>query len=504
MGRLSLNNTPLITVVVPLIIGIVIGVESKIGNTQWWVGASALVVTILLGTIFRKKIGFTLTLFGLAGFWLGFVSIDNCNIKYDERINIVAQCKGDGTVRGKWQTFDAQIVSYCDSTSTWHHSVAYNIKLSIDTSIRKLEAGTIIGARSRLRKMEGSYGENLRKRGIVGRFYGYNVSILGHNSSPFYSFTNIINHYRDKISARIAAIDTVAIGSTAVIAALTVGDKSSMPLQVTQAYRRAGTSHLLAISGLHVGIIFAILNFIFGSVRILPRGQLIFGLLVIILLWTYTIFSGMSPATIRAAIMFTMFQIALMSSFEATSLNILCFSALILLLINPLYIYDVGFLLSYVAMIGISLLYAPIASLIKVKSKILRALWSVTAISIAAQVAVAPLVAYIFGQLPLCGIIVNIAVWITVPAIIICAMLFLATNITLIGSLALYITDFQNSIIAYTASKSWVAIENITISKWSVVVIYIFLIAISIYINNLYYSKLRKKVKQVGYNVQPL
>lgn len=192
----------------------------------------------------------------------------------------------------------------------------------------------------------------------------------------------------------------------------------------------------------------------------------------------------MSPATIRATIMFTVFQIAIMRSVAANSLNVLCLSAIILLLINPLYVFNVGFQLSYIAMLGIVTLYSPIASLIKVKSSVLRAFWSVSVVSFAAQIAVAPIVAYHFGQIPLMGLALNIVIWITVPVIIVGAMLFLATNIAFIGSWTAIVAGWQNDIIGYTAGKSWVTVDGITISLIATYAIYAVLIALAVTFKN--------------------
>lgn len=426
---------------------------------------------------------FTTPLFGLAGYALALVATNPVDIKYDDKVDIVAICNSNGKVYKKWRTFDAQIISYKDSAHNWRNTKC-NVILSIDTSVAGIGIGTVLKATNRLRKIDGAYGRNQLQQGVAGRFYGYNIEILGRDSSFFTSSAQAVERYRAKIAAKITDIDSTDIGATSIISALTIGERGAMPMEVTQSYRRTGTSHLLSISGLHVGIIFSILNLIFGSIRIIPRGRLIFGVIVIALLWLYTVFSGMSPATIRATIMFTVFQIAIMRSVAANSLNVLCLSAIILLLINPLYVFNVGFQLSYIAMLGIVTLYSPIASLIKVKSSVLRAFWSVSVVSFAAQIAVAPIVAYHFGQIPLMGLALNIVIWITVPVIIVGAMLFLATNIAFIGSWTAIVAGWQNDIIGYTAGKSWVTVDGITISLIATYAIYAVLIALAVTFKN--------------------
>lgn len=504
MKRITIQSTPLLAIVAPLIAGIALGVQHSLGQIDnyliYIVFSIAIISGVVFDIVFKRYLLLVCALFLAAGFSLTLASYDTTQIKYDTRIEVVSKIESTPRIRGRWQTFDAKVIKHCDSTGQWHNENC-KIQLSIDTAMRHIRIGDIVRAESRMRRIEGSYGENMLHRGIIGRFYGYNVQVIGRDSSWFTSFYSSTENYRGLIADKIYALDTAQQGATALMSALTVGERSEMSRDLTSAYRRAGTAHLLSISGLHVGIIFTLLNFLFGGLRLLKRGRIIFGTLVILLLWGYAIFSGMSPAVLRSTIMFTLFQIAIISSTSATSLNILSFSALILLLINPLYIYDIGFQLSYVAMIGITMLYAPIRAMLNIRNRVLGALWSVTAISLAAQIAVAPIVAYHFGQIPLMGIVLGIAVWITVPIIIIGTMAFLATNIVWIGSITLIVSTWQNSIMEFVSSKSWVTLDGIRISLPAMWVIYVVLTIAAVYANNIHERRLRRDVLRSKYNI---
>lgn len=504
MKRITIQSTPLLAIVVPLIAGIALGVQHTLGQIDNYLIYAIFSVAIISGVVFdivmRRYLLLVCALFLIAGFLLTLASHTTTEIKYDTRIEVVSEIESTPRIRGRWQTFDAKVIRHCDSMGQWHDENC-RIQLSIDTSMRHIRIGDIIRAESRMRRIEGSYGENMLHRGVVGRFYGYNVEVVGRDSSYLTSFYGSTEGYRARIAGKIYALDTAQQGATALMSALTVGERSEMPRDLTAAYRRTGTAHLLSISGLHVGIIFALLNFLFGGLRLFKRGRIIFGTLVILLLWGYAIFSGMSPAVLRSTIMFTLFQIAIMGSTSATSLNILSFSALILLLINPLYIYDIGFQLSYVAMVGITMLYAPIRAMLNVRGRIVGALWSVTAISLAAQIATMPLVAYHFGQIPLMGIVLNIVVWITVPVIIISTMAFLATSLAFVGGIALAVASWQNSIMEFVSSKSWVTLDDIRVSLPTTYIIYAVLIALTIYANNIHEKRLRRDVLRSKYNI---
>jgi competence protein ComEC len=191
--------------------------------------------------------------------------------------------------------------------------------------------------------------------------------------------------------------------------ALILGDKSRLSSEDRAAFSSAGAMHVLAVSGLHVGIVVYLLMFVFGKMpRILSRTQA--NLLALVLVWVYAFLTGMSPSVQRAAFMFTL--LVLSQSFGRTHdpLNVLFFSAFVLILIDPLILYDIGFQLSYLAMLGILTMYKPLAALVFIRWKWLRKVWEGTAVGIAAQLTTVPLTLYYFHQFPNYFALSNLAV----------------------------------------------------------------------------------------------
>jgi competence protein ComEC len=157
--------------------------------------------------------------------------------------------------------------------------------------------------------------------------------------------------------------------------------------------------HVLAVSGLHVGIILEILLFLLGRFpRIFSKNAAV--LIALIILWSYAAVVGFSPSVVRATFMFTLLALAKMMSRQTNSLNVLLFAACIMLFTDPLLIYDIGFQLSYLAMAGILLLYRPIESTFYIPNRFLKKIWQGTAVGIAAQLFTLPVTLYYFHQFP--------------------------------------------------------------------------------------------------------
>ncbi|MCS6969220.1 MAG: ComEC/Rec2 family competence protein [Cytophagales bacterium] len=190
--------------------------------------------------------------------------------------------------------------------------------------------------------------------------------------------------------------------------ALVVGLKDDLDSSLLRAYSAAGIMHILAVSGLHVGIIFTILSFIFNPLKKYDKSRWIFFAIVLFTLWAYALVSGLSPSVMRAALMFSLIHVAELIGRRQSPFNTLAFSAVVLLAINPLILFQVGFQLSYAAVAGIMYFYPRFYQLWKAPYRWLDAIWSVMCVSIAAQLATFPLGLYYFHQFPNYFLIANL------------------------------------------------------------------------------------------------
>lgn len=184
-----------------------------------------------------------------------------------------------------------------------------------------------------------------------------------------------------------------------VASALLLGDKSKLSAETRDSFGNAGAMHVLAISGLHVGIIMYLLFFILKHAsRWISRNMAV--VITLLFLWVFAGVTGWSPSVVRATLMFSLLLIGQQAGRSANPMNTIFFSAFLILLIDPLLLFDIGFQLSYGAMFGIFLFFEKVKSLLRPRWWLAEKAWEGTALGIAAQLFTIPLVLYHFHQFP--------------------------------------------------------------------------------------------------------
>lgn len=194
--------------------------------------------------------------------------------------------------------------------------------------------------------------------------------------------------------------------------ALLIGYKEDLDKDLVQAYSNTGVVHIIAISGLHLGLIFFVLTWIFNRVPYLKKSRHVKVILLLACLWLFSLLTGGSASVLRSAVMFTVIVIGKYYFRQSSIYSSLSASAFLLLCYNPYYLWDVGFQLSYLAVIGIVALQQPIYRLVYFKNPAVRYVWNMISITVAAQVATFPVCLYYFHQFPNLFLFTNL---ITVP-----------------------------------------------------------------------------------------
>ncbi len=200
----------------------------------------------------------------------------------------------------------------------------------------------------------------------------------------------------------------LAINHQNVIAALTLGYKGGLDPETRQVFASAGAMHVLAVSGLHVGIIFMVFSFCLGFLKINRPGRIALLFISLGSLWFFALLTGLSPSVSRAALMLTFVVAGQNLKRRANIYNTLAASALFLLIINPNNLFDAGFQFSYSAVFGIVFIQPRIERLITFKFRVLKYLWALLSVSVAAQVTTFPLSVYYFDQVPVWFWITNL------------------------------------------------------------------------------------------------
>lgn len=202
----------------------------------------------------------------------------------------------------------------------------------------------------------------------------------------------------------------VAGDEFSVASALLLGYMGDLSDEITTDYRESGAMHILCVSGLHVGIIYMFLSYILGFLKSRRNGKLITLVIIVASVWSFAVISGLSPSVARAATMFTFMAIGKNIKRNISIYNTLAASAFILLIINPFLIFEIGFLLSYAAVISISALHNPVYSLWVPHNKFLDKAWQLAVVSFNAQVGTAPLSIFLFHTFPNYFLITNMVV----------------------------------------------------------------------------------------------
>ncbi|MEQ9442867.1 MAG: ComEC/Rec2 family competence protein [Cyclobacteriaceae bacterium] len=265
--------------------------------------------------------------------------------------------------------------------------------------------------------------------------------------------------------------------------AITLGLKSHLEREVQEAYAATGAMHVLAVSGLHVGIIYLILNFLLAPFRQLPKvGTAIYITGCIVGLWLYALLTGLSPSVQRAAVMFTFIIIGSTLRRQSDIYNTLACSAFLLLWIDPFLLYSVGFQLSYLAVFGIVYLQPRIYAWCSPNTKVMDWLWQLTSVSIAAQIATFPLGMYYFHQFPIYFWISNVVV---IPGALLILPLGLATLFTgftvpalakVCGWVLEHLIQFVNTLVALIQQLPGSTIEQIAITPVQTGLLYLIIV----------------------------
>lgn len=265
-------------------------------------------------------------------------------------------------------------------------------------------------------------------------------------------------------------------GAMTVAQAMTAGSRSGFDPALRDNYSLTGASHLLAVSGLHVGIVAMLINMLLWLLPLAHRGHIAKNIIAIAVIWLYAFVTGLSPSVLRAAMMFTGAQFALASSRKGAGINIMLGTASVMLLINPNYLYDVSFQLSFAAVFGIFMFFEPLYGLARTRFRAANLLWSAFIIGFAATLVTAPLVSYYFGRIPVIGLLMNPLVVLTAHITVLFSLLWIIAPIGFLNGAFSTIIGFsaglQNDVVGFCAAKSWASVP-VQLSAWQAVLVYI-------------------------------
>ena len=325
---------------------------------------------------------------------------------------------------------------------------------------------------------EFDYARYLRRNGGSGSAYvpAGRWQVIGHDS--LYTFQQQALQYRDRVTALYRRLGFQG-DELAVLASLTVGARQEMSDEIVETYSVTGATHVLSISGLHVGFLYALIAFLLTLLwkrwRWL-KPVLLLG--TVILLWGFAFLTGLSSPVVRAVSMCMLWAFAFVQPDRPLALNTLAATAFFMLLWQPMWLFDVGFQLSFVAVASIVLLQPKLYCLWPVKNRFLRAVWGVMTVSIAAQIGTAPLVMYYFSRFSTHFLLTNLWV-VPMSSLVLYAavVLLLLTPFPVLqqafAPLMEGLVYAQNEVLRWIEHFPFASIDHIWLDGWEVLLIYI-------------------------------
>ena len=370
--------------------------------------------------------------------------------------------------------------------------VNWPVRVAADSAIG-VQMGSRLLVRPRLREYskqsENLFESYMARCGVVGQLRVMSEDVVRHSLGSMY----LVRRLHEVALRRLRLLD-MGDKERAVVEAMAIGERLSLNTELRQSYARSGAAHLLAVSGLHVGFVFAIINLLFVVAALLRHGQVVRGVVAIAVIWLYAAVAGASPSVVRAAVMFTILQMASIFSARTLALNTLAFTACVMLMWNPLLLYDVGFLLSFSAVAGIVVWGRPISRLSHllrrprlsvseyergwrdVAYRVVAYLWHAVAMSAAASVATMPIASYMFGVVSLWSVVAGPLMILLGMAIVSVAMVWILLPIGFMQGVASWLLDnltsLLNGIVGWCSQHDALLYEG-EISLWMCILCYI-------------------------------
>jgi len=263
--------------------------------------------------------------------------------------------------------------------------------------------------------------------------------------------------------------------------ALLIGYKDDLDKTLIQSYSNTGVVHIIAISGLHLGLIYWLFVQLLQPLQNKRYINWLRPVIIISGLWLFSLLAGAQPSILRSAVMFTCIVLGERIGRKSSIYNSLAFSAFALLCWNPYWLWDVGFQLSYSAVLSIVIFMRPIYNLFYVKNKILDFFWKINAVTIAAQILTFPLSIYHFHQFPVYFLLTNL---IAIPLssailfgeIFLCAISFIPAVAKLTGQLLSLFIRLMNTYVEKIEALPFSVWSSLQINMWQAITLFLFVV----------------------------
>ena len=473
------GEAPLLRLAVCLMAGIVIGNNVEAGHWLLPVLAGAVVLALLLWKKALLQSVAIAVCFVLLGWLLTARQKESLRVQWpEEEVKYEAVVLSEPQEKPKTMAVDIMLVKSGQKLKGYFYK---------DERSRGLRIGDGLSIQSRIRENSNwhrgafDYRRYLEIHGFTGstfvsswKWQKVRVSLEG--LSRLERTKLYFLRLRTRLLKRLA-VDESSGDQYAVVAAMALGDKSALTKELKEVYAVTGASHVLALSGLHLGIIYTLLSLLIVG----RRWQMVSQMLIVLCIWAFVFLVGMSTSVVRSATMLTVYALLSLGYRDKMTVNTLAFTAIVMLMVHPLSLYDVGFQMSFMAVLAILVFMPLLEGLFPTEyllsHQTVRWLWSMVAVSVSAQIGVAPLIAYYFGRFSTFFLLTN---FIVIPAATL--ILWLSPVVLLFPSLAyllLYIVKCLNTVLGQIAAWPGASIEALHPSVLQTAMIYVVIFSLT-------------------------
>ena len=452
--------------------------------TDWTTGLAVLavcvIVTVLLYRWPRWQTAGIWLCFLMLGMTLGARKQQRMEVEWPEgAVDMEVVVMGEPVVKERHVVLDVL-------TATGHHLL--KLRLQRDEASERITVGEGLLIHTIIKKVHAwesghfSYRRYMHCQGFTGEAFvnsrhwrGQQVSLKGLSLTERVRLRFLCWRHQLLERYRQWGISDDAYG---VLAAMTLGEKSHIDQQLRATYSQVGASHILALSGLHLMIIYGVIALLVSWRRIRIVSQVV----IVLAIWAFALLTGLSPSILRSASMITLYALLSVGHRQRMSVNTLAFVAMVMVIVNPLSLYDMGFQLSFMAVLAIILInplfYEWMPAHVRQQHRWLGSLWGLTTVSISAQIGTAPLVAFYFGYFATWFLLTN---YIVIPL----ATLVLYLTVALLtvswwplaagwlSTLLSAVVIFMNRLLEWISTLPCCTIEGIRLSALQTALLYV-------------------------------
>lgn len=404
-----------------------------------------------------------------------------------ESTNLIVIVRETPKIKGDIARFPVSVRYTINGQNTEQVSGNLLLALRFDTlSTLRIKYGDLLAIKAKYTETEAPYNPaEFNYKRFLSHLQIYHQSFINSNEikilksgcgNPVIDFAlKYREHLVDKFKKYLPDKNAQSVAST-----LILGDRAELDQDILAAYQNTGTLHVLSVSGMHVMIVVIVLGFFFKRLEKFKAGKIIKLVCMLSLIWFYSLITGLAPSILRAALMVSFVLFSEFSKGKKNSYNILAIAAFIILIINPYSLMDVGFQLSFLAVLGLIYIHPKLYHLYIPRNKIIDFCWQCICVSLAAQIATTPLSIFYFHQFPVYFILGNL--FMTIPATVIMIggfiFLFIPTEAILnwAGLLLNHLITFTNAGLFHIENLPFSTVNQIWINKLELILFYFLLL----------------------------